>query len=70
VSSDVGSAGLGLVLSAPGRPVQAVGDGVFAAVNEVEESADFGEGERDKASMNGWCGFRFGRCARWVVVLV
>jgi len=27
--------------------VQAVGDAVLAAVDEVEESADFGEGERD-----------------------
>jgi hypothetical protein len=33
--------------------VQAVGDGVFAVVNEVEDSADLGEGERDKASADG-----------------
>jgi hypothetical protein len=50
--------------------VQAVGDGVFAVVNEVEETADFGEGERDKASMDGWRGFRFGRLAGWIVVFV
>ena len=50
--------------------MQAVGDGVFAVVNEVEESADFGEGERDKASMDGWRGFRFGRLAGWIVVFV
>jgi hypothetical protein len=42
-----------------------VGDGVFAAVNEVEESTDFGEGERDKTSMDG-CGFRCGWIAGWV----
>jgi hypothetical protein len=41
--------------------VQAVVDGVFAAVNEVEESADFGEGEHDKVSVDGLRGFRFGR---------
>jgi hypothetical protein len=41
--------------------VQAVGDGVFGVVNEVEDSADLGEGERDKASADGWRGFRLGR---------
>lgn len=66
---DVGSAGLGLVSAAPGRPVQAVIDGVFAAVNEVEESTDFGEGEWDKTSMDG-CGFRCGRIVGWVVLVV
>jgi hypothetical protein len=50
--------------------VQAVGDGVFAVVDEVEESADFGEGERDKASMDGWRGFWFGRLVGSVVLLV
>jgi hypothetical protein len=50
--------------------VQAVGDGVLVAVNEVEESADFGEGERDKASMDGWRGFWFGRLVGSVVLLV
>jgi hypothetical protein len=50
--------------------VQAVGDGVFAVVDEVEESADFGEGERDQVSRGGWRGFRFGRLVGWVVVLV
>jgi hypothetical protein len=44
-------------------------DVVFAAVNEVEESADFGEGEWDKTSMDG-CGFRCGRIAGWVVLVV
>jgi hypothetical protein len=43
--------------------VQAVGDVVFSGVDEVDEPADFGEGERDKASMGGWRGFRFGRRA-------
>lgn len=47
VASDVSAAGLALMLAAPGRPVQAVGDGAFAAVNEVEESTGFGEGERE-----------------------
>jgi hypothetical protein len=28
-------------------------DGVFVAVGEVEESTDFGEGERDETSMDG-----------------
>jgi hypothetical protein len=60
MASDVGSAGLGLVAAAPGGPVQAVGDGVFAVVDEVEESADFGEGECDQAPVDGWCGFWFG----------
>jgi hypothetical protein len=41
--------------------VQSVGDGVFAAVDEVEESADFGEGEVDETPVNAGCGFRFGR---------
>jgi hypothetical protein len=49
--------------------VQAVADGVFAVVNEVEESADFGEGQRDKTSMGGWRGFRFGRLDGWVAVV-
>jgi hypothetical protein len=47
-----------------------MGEGVLAVVNEVEESAYFGEGERDEASMDGWRGFRFGRLAGWIVVLV
>jgi hypothetical protein len=47
-----------------------MGDGVFAVVNEIEESTDFGEGERDEASMEGWCGFGFGRLVGWVVLLV
>jgi hypothetical protein len=28
-------------------------DGVFAAMDEVEESTDFGEGEPDETSMDG-----------------
>jgi hypothetical protein len=51
------SACFGLMLAAPGRPVQAVDDGMFALVDEVEQSADFGEGERDQASMTEWRGF-------------
>jgi hypothetical protein len=47
-----------------------MGDGVLVAVDEVEESTDFGEGERDKASMDGWRGFWFGRLAGSVFVLV
>jgi hypothetical protein len=49
--------------------VQAVVDGVFATVNEVEESTDFGEGEGDKTSMGGcglWCGWIVG----WGVLVV
>jgi hypothetical protein len=33
--------------------VQAVADFWFAAVSEVEQSTDFGEGERDQASVDG-----------------
>jgi hypothetical protein len=47
-----------------------VADGVFAAVNEGQESTDFGEGERDKTSMDGWRGFRRGRIVGWVVLVV
>jgi hypothetical protein len=32
---------------------------VFPAVNEAKESTDFGEGERDKTSMDRRHGFRF-----------
>ena len=66
----MGSAGLGLVPAAKDRPVQAMVDGVFAAVNEVEESADFGESERDKASVDGLRGFRFGRRVGRILFLV
>ncbi|MCA1681951.1 MAG: hypothetical protein LC700_02165 [Actinobacteria bacterium] len=47
-----------------------MGDAVLAAVDEVEESADFGEGERDEASMDGWRGFRFVRFVGSIVLLV
>jgi hypothetical protein len=50
--------------------VQAVINGVFVAVNEVEESTDFGDGERDKTSMDGWRGFGLGRIVGWVVLVV
>jgi hypothetical protein len=46
-----------LLLAAPGGPAQAVGDGSFAMVDQVEESADFGEGERDESLSGRWCGF-------------
>lgn len=68
MASEVGSAGLGLVPAAKDRPVQAVVDGVFAVVNEIEESADFGEGERDKASVDGSRGF--GRLVGQILFLV
>jgi hypothetical protein len=45
-------------------------DGVFAVVDEVEEASDFGEGERDKTSMDGWRGFRRGWIVGWVVLVV
>ena len=64
----VGSAGLGLVLAAPDGPAQAVGDGGLVAVNEVEEPADFGEGEIDEMSVDGWCGFEVGPGGGVVVV--
>ena len=31
-----------------------MGDGLFATVEEVEESADFGDGERDETSTGGY----------------
>ncbi len=43
---------------------------MFAVVNDVEESADFGEGERDEASTDRRRGFRFGRLVGSIVVLV
>jgi hypothetical protein len=68
MTPDVGSAGLDLVLAAPEGPVQAMGNGVVVAVNEVEKPADFGEGEVNEISMGGWRGFRFG-VGGWVVVV-
>jgi hypothetical protein len=68
MTSEVGPAGLGLVLAAPDGEVQAVGDGVFAVVDEVEESADLGEGECDQASRGGCRDFWFGWRGGWVVV--
>ncbi|MCA1696413.1 MAG: hypothetical protein LC749_17780, partial [Actinobacteria bacterium] len=72
VSADVGSAGLGLVLAAPDRPVQAVAYVVFAVVNEVEEPADFGEGERNKMPVDRWRSrlVRLVGLVGWIVVLV
>ncbi len=37
-----------------------LGEGLFAAVDEVEQAADFGEGERDKTPVGGWRAFRPG----------
>jgi hypothetical protein len=37
-----------------------VGDGVVVVSVEVEEFADFGEGEGDKPFMGRWRGVRFG----------
>ena len=45
-------------------------DGVFAVVNEVEESTDFRDGERDEAPVDGWRGFRFRRRVGQVLFLV
>ncbi len=70
MTPDVSSAGLGLVPAPKDRPVQAVADFLFTAASEVEQSTDFGEGERDQASVDGWCGFRFGRRVGWVFLLV
>jgi hypothetical protein len=47
-----------------------MGDGVFAVGDEVEQSSDFGEGERNKAPMGGWRGFRFGWLIEQVGVVV
>ena len=70
MAPNVRSAGLGLVSAPKDRPVQAVADFWFAAVREGEQSTDFGEGERDQASVDGWGGFRFGRRAGWIFLLV
>ena len=70
MAPDVGLACLSLVAAPKDRPVQAVGDGVFGLVNEFEESADFGEGERDQASVDGWSGLWFGRRVGWIFLLV
>jgi hypothetical protein len=50
--------------------MQAVSDRVFAVVNEGQESAYFGESERDETSMDGWRGFRFGRFAGRIIVFI
>lgn len=56
-AAKVCSAGVGLVQSAPGRPVQDVCDGVglWWLVGDVQESTYFGEGEVDEALVNGGC---------------
>ena len=69
MAPNVRSAGLGLVPASKGRPVQAVADFWFAAASEVEQSTDFGEGERDQAPVDGWSGFRFGRRVGWIFLL-
>lgn len=51
--------------------MQALGDGVSAVVNQVDESTDLGEGERDETSMQGWGGgLRFGWLVGSIVLLV
>ncbi|MGH3946076.1 MAG: hypothetical protein ACRDSI_13680 [Pseudonocardiaceae bacterium] len=70
MAPNVCSAGLGLMPAPKDRPVQAVADFWFAAASEVEQSADFGEGERDQVSVDGWCGFWFGRRVGWFFLLV
>jgi hypothetical protein len=47
MAPDVSPVGLGLVPAPKNRPVQAVADFLFTAASEVEQSTDFGEGERD-----------------------
>lgn len=49
------AAGAGLVVAAPSRPSQGVREGLFVVAVNVEESADFSEGERDQAASSGWC---------------
>ena len=70
MAPNVRSAGVGLVPAPKDRPVQAVADFWFAAACEVEQSTDFGEGERDQASVDGWSGFRFGRGGGGIFLLV
>jgi hypothetical protein len=49
--------------------VQAVVDGGFVVVGQVEESTDFSEGECDKASVDGWGGFWLDWLVRWVLLV-
>jgi hypothetical protein len=56
----MGSAGVGLVMAAPDRPVQAVCDGVVVVAVEVKEPTDFCEAERDEPFMGGFHGRRDG----------
>ena len=44
------SSGVCLVFTAPGRPTEAVVDGVIILVGEVEQASDLGDGERDQAA--------------------
>jgi hypothetical protein len=60
------ASGDGLVVAAPVRPSQAVGDGLFVVPVQVQESSNFGERQWDQASSWWWCGFvgfRFLSCS-------
>ena len=46
----MGGASVGLVRAAPGGPAKAVADGLVVFADEVEQAADFAEGEADEAA--------------------
>src|SRR5665811_836378 len=71
MASDVSGPGGGLMTSAPGGPVQGEFDGSLVAGGQVEESADFGDGDGDEATIDLWGSGRVpmfsgfvGRCQR------
>ncbi|CAN5204082.1 hypothetical protein BH24GEM2_BH24GEM2_13760 [soil metagenome] len=51
MASDVSGAGVGLMTSAPPGPVQGEFAGRLVAKGQIEESADFGDGEGDEATI-------------------
>jgi hypothetical protein len=57
----VSAPGAGLVVASPGRPVQAVVEGVLVVAVESEEPSDFSQGERDQATVGGGCLLGFDR---------
>lgn len=57
------SSGVCLVSTTPGRPAEAVVDGLFVFADEVEQASDFGDGERDQVA--GSCGQGIRCVQRW-----
>jgi hypothetical protein len=54
-SSEVVSAGLGLMSAAEAGPVECVLDGFRRLTQDVEQACDFGDGEWDHSSMSSRC---------------